>query len=77
MKSGKSFRETEKFCVLSKEAEELLKTAILELGISARAYDKILKISRTIADMEECGVIESHHISEAVGYRCLDRNLWV
>ncbi len=70
-------KETEKFCVLSGEAEELLKTAILELGISARAYDKILKISRTIADMEESETIESHHISEAVGYRCLDRNLWV
>jgi len=70
-------KETENFCVMSKEAEELLKTAILELGISARAYDKILKISRTIADMEEADTIESHHLSEAVGYRCLDRNLWV
>ncbi len=70
-------REAEKFCVLSEEAEELLKTAILELGISARAYDKILKISRTIADMEASAIIESHHVSEAVGYRCLDRNLWV
>jgi len=70
-------RETENFCILSNEAEELLKTAILELGISARAYDKILKISRTIADMDGSEMIESHHISEAVGYRCLDRNLWV
>lgn len=71
-----SSKETETFCVLSDEAKELLKTAILELGISARAYDKILKVSRTIADMEGSGVIESHHLSEAVGYRCLDRNLW-
>ncbi len=70
-------KEMEKHCTLSAEAEELLKTAILELGISARAYDKILKISRTIADMEGSNTIESHHISEAVGYRCLDRNLWV
>ncbi|NQT32350.1 MAG: ATP-binding protein, partial [Candidatus Omnitrophica bacterium] len=69
-------KETEKHCTLSGEAEELLKSAILELGISARAYDKILKISRTIADMEMSEMIESHHISEAVGYRCLDRNLW-
>ncbi|MFH1665508.1 MAG: YifB family Mg chelatase-like AAA ATPase [Candidatus Omnitrophota bacterium] len=69
-------KETEKFCVLSNEAESLLKTAILELGISARAYDKILKISRTIADMDEAETIESYHISEAIGYRCLDRNLW-
>jgi len=72
-----SSKETETYCVLSKEAKELLKTAILELGISARAYDKILKISRTIADMENCVTIESHHLSEAVGYRCLDRNLWL
>ena len=70
-------KEVEQFCTLSKESEELLKTAILELGISARAYDKILKISRTIADMENSNIIESHHLSEAVGYRCLDRNLWV
>jgi len=68
--------DIEKYCVLSKESEELLKTAILELGISARAYDKILKISRTIADMDEADTIESHHISEAIGYRCLDRSLW-
>jgi len=69
--------ETDDFCRLSDEAEELLKTAILELGISARAYDKIRKISRTIADMDSSDIIRSHHISEAVGYRCLDRNLWV
>lgn len=70
-------KDAETLCSLSPEAMELLKTAILELGISARAYDKILKISRTIADMEGCEIIESHHLSEAVGYRCLDRNLWV
>ncbi len=69
--------QMEVHCVLTKEAEELLKTAILELGISARAYDKILKLSRTIADMDGSEQIESHHLSEAVGYRCLDRNLWV
>ncbi len=71
-----SSKETEMYCLLSDEARELLKTAILELGISARAYDKILKVSRTIADMEGVEKIEAHHLSEAVGYRCLDRNLW-
>jgi len=71
-----SSSETESFCLLTDEAKELLKTAILELGISARAYDKILKISKTIADLEDSEKIQSHHISEAVGYRCLDRNLW-
>ena len=69
-------KETEQYCTLTTEAQELLKTAILELGISARAYDKILKISRTIADMENIETIQTHHLSEAVGYRSLDRNLW-
>ena len=69
-------KELEKYCILAKEAEELLKLAILELGISARAYDKILKVSRTIADLEGKDIIEAHHISEAISYRSLDRNLW-
>ncbi|MDP3790745.1 MAG: YifB family Mg chelatase-like AAA ATPase [Candidatus Omnitrophota bacterium] len=69
-------KELEKYCILDKEAEELLKLAILELGISARAYDKILKVSRTIADLDEKDTIEAHHISEAISYRSLDRNLW-
>jgi len=66
----------ESHCVLDNEGEELLKLAILELGISARAYDKILKVSRTIADLDGKNVIEAHHISEAISYRSLDRNLW-
>ena len=69
-------KELEKYCVLDKESEELLKLAILELGISARAYDKILKVARTIADLDAKEIIEAHHISEAISYRSLDRNLW-
>lgn len=67
----------EKHCALDKEGEELLKMAILELGISARAYDKILKVARTIADLEEKDTIEASHISEAISYRSLDRDFWM
>lgn len=69
-------KETEKYCRISDEGSELLKMAILELGLSARAYDKILKVARTIADLEAKEVIEATHISEAISYRSLDRNLW-
>jgi len=69
-------KDLEKHCVLDKEGEELLKMAILELGISARAYDKILKVARTIADLEEKNTLEASHISEAISYRSLDRDFW-
>ena len=61
------------FCVLDREAQELLRMAISELGLSARAYDKILKVSRTIADLDESGNILTKHVSEAVQYRSLDK----
>jgi len=70
-------KSMEKYCMLDKEGEELLKMAILELGISARAYDKILKVGRTIADLEEKEAIEASHISEAISYRSLDRDFWM
>ncbi len=62
--------------ILDKEADELLKLAILELGISAKSYDKIIKVAVTIARLDDKTVVEAHHISEAISYRSLDRNLW-
>jgi len=60
---------------MDKEASELLKLAILELGLGARGYDKVLKIARTIADLAASDTIAAEHISEAINYRSLDRNL--
>jgi len=70
-------RHLKKFCQLDQEGRDVLKMAINELGISARAYDRILKVSRTIADLESVESIKSDHISEAIQYRTLDRNLWL
>ena len=65
-----------KFCKLQPDAESLLQHAMEEMGLSARAHDKILRVSRTIADLEECEDISSVHLSEAINYRTLDRNYW-
>jgi len=69
-------RELRKHCKLDSGAENLLKVAMDEMGLSARAHDKILRVGRTIADMDHADTIEVHHLTEAINYRTLDRTYW-
>jgi len=73
--SRMSSKDIHKYCRLDSDSEQLLELAMTELGLSARSHDKILKIARTIADIEREENINSAHISEAIQYRVLDRNL--
>jgi magnesium chelatase family protein len=75
--SGMGTKELREFCVLDNSGEDILKTATVKLGFSARAYDKILKVSRTIADLAGEENISAAHVSEAVQYRSLDRSNWI
>ena len=69
-------REIREFCRVNDAGEELLKMAITKLGLSARAYDRILKVARSIADLAACEQIKPEHVSEAIQYRTLDRSLY-
>ncbi|MFZ5806474.1 MAG: YifB family Mg chelatase-like AAA ATPase [Verrucomicrobiota bacterium] len=71
-----SAKDIKKFTVLNETSQELIKHAMSTLNLSARAYDRILKVSRTIADLAESEDITEDHVSEAVQYRTLDRQLW-
>jgi len=66
-------REVEKHCRVSDDDSKLLERAIDQLGLSARAYHRILKVARTIADLSDAPHIQTPHLTEAIGYRRLDR----
>jgi magnesium chelatase family protein len=69
-------RQMRKFCSLKADAQSLLQNAMEELGLSARAHDRILRVARTLADLEAQADIQTPHLVEAIGYRSLDRKLW-
>jgi magnesium chelatase family protein len=69
-------KELKEFCALETTAQELLKFAMADLNFSARAYDRILKVARTIADLVASDNVLADHVSEAIQYRSLDRQIW-
>ena len=69
-------RELEKYCQLGEAEERLMKRAYLAMGLTARTYHKILRVARTIADMEESERIREHHLKEAISYRTIDKKYW-
>jgi magnesium chelatase family protein len=71
-----SSKQIRQFCPLNDECMSILKNSVEDHGLSARAHDKILRVSRTIADLEGAESIEIHHLTEAINYRQLDRQIW-
>ena len=69
-------KQIREYCKVDDQAQDLLRVAINQLGLSARAYDRILKVARTIADLDQNPNIEAVHVSEAIQYRSLDRSFW-
>ena len=71
-----SSRLLKEICAINESSRQLLKTAMERLNLSARAYDRIIKVSRTIADLASSKEIETEHIAEAIHFRSLDREGW-
>ena len=71
-----SSRQLREFCSLDKACRQILEASVNELGLSARAHDKIIRVARTIADLEDAIDIAVHHVQEAINYRMLDRDFW-
>jgi magnesium chelatase family protein len=71
-----SSKDLKSFVPLDTESESLLRLALTELSLSARAYDRILKVARTIADLAAAEKVDATHLSEAIQYRTLDRQIW-
>ena len=71
-----SARQIKQSCRVADVVKDLLRAAISQLGLSARAYDRILKLSRTIADLDAEEDVQLAHVAEAIQYRALDRKLW-
>jgi len=74
--SQMSTKQLQEFCSLDTQSQQMLKMAMEKLNLSARAYDRILKVARTIADLENSEIITSEHLAEAIQYRSLDREGW-
>ncbi len=76
LNSRMSTRQLRRHCTLGDDGKQLLKTAMEELGLSARAHDRILRVARTVADLERSEPTQAAHVVEAIRYRSLDRKLW-
>jgi magnesium chelatase family protein len=71
-----SSRQLRQYCPLCREGRELMRNSVADMGLSARAHDKIIRVSRTIADMDGSDNIHVDHLHEAINYRMLDRQIW-